>query len=173
MSAHVSMSSGRRKTYGVVETPDRVKSQALDSSSGGVDRMKLDTEDESHLGVVSLDMDAVANGTEDASCELDGLSDLGKIGLGELPTSHVRVRLDHDWYLDGALELVEQSCVLRPGHGELIAGDPVDREAMLNKDVFSFSSFAKVVVAKIDTASVDRHTAGEALVLDVGQYVLR
>ena len=121
--------------------------------------MELDTKDKSHLGVVGLDVDAVADGTEDASGELDGLSDFGKVGIGELEDGMLRVRLNDDRYLDGALELVELSCVLRLGKSELVAGDPVDHEAMLSEDILGFSSFAEVVVTKVNATSVDRHAA--------------
>jgi len=131
--------------------------------------VELDTEDESHLCVVGLDVDAVADGTEDASGELDSLSDLGKVGIGALPDGLVRVRLDEDWYLDGTLELVELGCVLRLGKGELVAGDPIDNETVLSEDVLGFGSFTEVVVTKVNATSVDGHRAGEALVLDVGQ----
>lgn len=127
--------------------------------------MELDAEDEGHLGVVGLHVDAVADGTEDASGELDGLGDFGKVGVGELPDGLVGVRLNEDRYLDGTLELIELGGVLGLGEGELIAGNPVDSEAMLSKDVFGFSSFAEIVMTKVDTASVDGNTAGEALVL--------
>ena len=74
--------------------------------------MELNTEYKSHLGVVGLDMNAVADGTEDAGGELDSLSDLDEVGIGELEDGMLRVRLNDDRKLDLALELVELGCVL-------------------------------------------------------------
>ena len=100
----------RRTTYRVVDAPNRVSDQALNSSNGSVDRMELDAEDESHLGVMSLDVNAVANGTEDASCDLDGLEDFNEVGVGELKAGMVRLNGDRDF--DLTFELVELSCAL-------------------------------------------------------------
>lgn len=127
--------------------------------------MELNTEDERHLGVMGLNMDAVADATKDAGGDLDSLRDLSKVVVGELKAGLLGVGFDGDWYLDGAFELVELGCVLRLGKSELVASDPVDDEAVLCKDVLGLSSFTKVVIAKVDTTSVDRHAAGEALVL--------
>ena len=74
--------------------------------------MELDTETKSHLGVVCLDVDAVADSTEDAGGDLDGLGDFGEVGVGELEGLLAGVRLDGDKYLDLTFELVELSCVL-------------------------------------------------------------
>ena len=118
-------------------------------------------------------MNAVADGTKDASGELDSFSDFCEIDIGELPDGLVGVRLDEDWYFDGALELIELGCILRLGKGELVTSDPINDEAMLSEDILGFSSFAKVVVTKVDATSVDRHAAGEALVLGRCQHVSR
>ena len=110
-------------------------------------------------------MDAIADGAEDASGELDSFSHFSEVDIGELPDGLVGVRLDEDWHLDGALELIELGCILRLGKGKLVTGDPINDETMLSEDILGFSSFAKIVVTKVDAASVDRHAAGEALVL--------
>lgn len=74
--------------------------------------MKLDTEDQCHLGIEGLDMDTVADGVEDASSKLDGLGDLNEVGVGELEDSVVSVWLNDDRDLDLTLELVELGSVL-------------------------------------------------------------
>jgi hypothetical protein len=156
---HAPMIGERRKTDRVVDTPDGVKSQALYSASGSVDRVELDTENESHLGVVGLDVDTIADGTEDAGCDLDGLSDFDKVDIGELEGGMVGVGLNGDRYLDLAFKLVELSCVLRLGQGELVAGDPVDDEAVLGEDVLGFGGLAEVIIAEVNATSVDRYAA--------------
>jgi hypothetical protein len=102
----------KRMTYRVVDTPDGVDGQALNSSSSSIDGVELDTEDKSHLGVMSLDVNAVANSTKDACCDLNGLEDFDEVGVGELEGSIAGARLDGDRYLDLTFELVELSCVL-------------------------------------------------------------
>lgn len=72
--------------------------------------MELDTEDESHLGVMCLDVNTVADGTEDASCDLNGLEDFNEVGVGELEGGMIRLNGDRDF--DLTFELVELSCVL-------------------------------------------------------------
>jgi hypothetical protein len=81
----------------------------------------------------------------------------------------LRVGIDRDGEGDLAFELVELGGVLRLGKGVLVAGDVVDREAVLFENVFAFGSFTEVVVTEVDAASVGRHTVGEASVLKDSQ----
>jgi hypothetical protein len=127
--------------------------------------LELNTEDEGHLGVMSLDVDAAADGTEYASGELDSLSNFGKIGICELEDRMLGVGLDNDRYLDRAFKLVELGRVLRFGESKLVTCNPVDNKAVLREDILGFSSFAEVIVAKVNTASIDRYATGETLVL--------
>lgn len=120
--------------------------------------MELDTEDQSHLGLKRLNMNAVANGTKNTCSKLDDFGDLGKVGRGEVEDAMVRVRLDDDGYLDLTFELVDLGGILRLSKGKFVASDPVNDETMLGKDVLGFGSFAEVVVAKMNAASVDGDT---------------
>jgi|SRR5690242_5437840 len=98
--------------YHVVDAPNRVEGQALHSTSGSIDGVELDTEDQCHLGLKGLDMNAVANGTKNTCSKLDGLCDLGKVGRGEVEDVMVRVRLDNDGDLDLTFELVDLGGIL-------------------------------------------------------------
>lgn len=121
--------------------------------------MELDAEDKSHLGVLGLNVDAVADTTEDAGSDLDGLVDFVEVGIGKLEGGMVGARLYGDGHLDLAFELVELSCVLRLGQGELVAGDPIDNEAVLREDVLGFSGLAKIIVAQVNATCVERYAA--------------
>lgn len=152
-------------TYRIVDTPDWIDSQALNGTSGSIDRVELDAEDQSHTGVVSLDVHAVTHSTEGACGNAHCLSDFVEVGLGELEACKLTVWLDDNRHVDLAIELIELSCVLRLGQRKLIAGDPVDAEAVLGEDVLGFSSFAQIVIAEVNATSVQGDTAVEALVL--------
>jgi hypothetical protein len=155
-----------RKTYGIAEAPESVGPQALNSSSGSVNRMELDAEDNLHAGLVGFDVEAVADCAEVGNVDLDGVADFDKVVRGEAPHGIVGVGLDDDRKLDLALELVDLGRVLSLGDGVLVSGDVLDKEAVLGEDSHAFSSITKVVVAKVDSTSVERHARGEALVLD-------
>jgi hypothetical protein len=152
-------------TYRIVDTPDWIESQALNSASGSIDRVELDAEDQSHASVVSLDVYAAAHSAKGACGNAHCLSDFVEVGLGEREAYKLGVWLDGNRHVDLAIELIELSCVLRLGQRKLIAGDPVDAEAVLGEDVLGFSSFAQVVVAEVNATSVQGDTAVEALVL--------
>ena len=152
-------------TYRIVDTPDWIKNQALNSTSGSIDRVELDAEDQGHTGVVGLDVHAAAHSAKGGCGNAHCLSDFVEVGIAELETGELRVRLDDDRHVDLAIELIELSCVLRLGERKLIASDPVHAEAVLGEDVLGFSSFAQVVIAKMNATSVQGDTAVEALVL--------
>lgn len=61
---------------------------------------------------MGFDLDAIADCTEDAGGDLDGLGDFGEVDVGELESGMIGVRLNGDRYLDLAFELAELSCVL-------------------------------------------------------------
>lgn len=153
--------------------PDRIRTQAVDGTVGGVDGVELDAEDEKHLRVLGVDVDPVADSTEGASDTLDSVSDLSKVGRSELPDGELRVGHDEDGKLHLALELVETSRVLGLGECVLVAGDPIDREAMLLKNVLGLGRLTKVIKAKMNTPSIDGHAVGETLVLGGNQSSTR
>jgi hypothetical protein len=128
--------------------------------------MELDAEDNLHAGLVGLDVEAVADCTKVGNVDLDGVADFDKVVRGEAPHDIVGVGFDDDRKLDLALELVDLGRVLSLCDGVLVPGDVLDKEAMLGEDSHAFSSITKVVVAKVDSTSVERHARGEALVLD-------
>lgn len=143
----------------MVDAPDWVNGQALDHTSSSIDRVKFDAEDQGQLGVVGFDVNAAANCTENIRSDLYSFGDLNKVDIGEVEGSMLSVWLDDDWDLDLTLKLVQLGRVLRLGQSEFVASDPVNNKTMLGEDVLRFSSFAKVVVAKMNAARVDRHTA--------------
>lgn len=114
-------------------------------------------------------MDEIANLTEGRGDILDSELHEAVIAIAELPDGMLGVGVDHHGQLHLAFELVELGGVLRLGEGVLVAGDVDDLEVMLFEDVFAFSCIAKVIVAKVDAASVDRDAVGEASILDDGQ----
>lgn len=131
--------------------------------------MIFDAKDQQHLGISSLDMNAVADGSEDTSGELNRLDDGSEILGSELPDGMVRVCFNHDGKLDLTFEFVELSGVLRLGEGKLVTRDVMNGELVLLEDVLGLSSLMEVVIAKVDTTSVDWHAAGEACILDDSQ----
>jgi len=128
----------------------------------------LNTEDEEELGIDRVDVNAVANGTKDTSCKLNRLANGCEIVSSELPNGVVRIGFDHDRELDLALKLVQLSSILRLGERELVARNVLDGELVLLKDVLGLGGLVKVIETKMNTASVDRNTVGEASILYQG-----
>jgi hypothetical protein len=152
-----------------VGAPDRIDAQRLDCTISSIDAMELNTEGESHLLVVGVDVNEVANLAEGRSDVVNSELHEAVVGVGELPDGMLRIGIDHDGQLDLAFELVEVGSVLRLGEGVLVAGDVLDVKVMLFEDILAFSSVTKVIVAKVDAASVDRNAVGEASILDDDQ----
>lgn len=149
-----------------VAAPNGIGGQRVHSAIGSVNAMKFDAESESHLLIIGFDVDKVADFAEGGSDIRNSELHEAVVGIGELPDGMLGVGIDHDGQLHLAFELVELSGVLRLGEGVLVAGNVLDLEIMLLEDIFAFSSVAKIIVAEIDTASVDWNTVGEASVLD-------
>ncbi|KAH5594214.1 hypothetical protein HBI17_166530 [Parastagonospora nodorum] len=128
--------------------------------------MKLKTEGESHLLAVGLDVNEVANLAKGGSDVLDGVLHVAGIGGAELPDGMIGVGVDHDRQLHLAFEVVDKRSLLGFDKGVLIAGDVLDLEAMLLKNLLAFCRVTNVIEAKVDATSVDRNTGVEASILD-------
>lgn len=160
--------------YLIAHAPDRISTKRLDSTVGGVDRMKLNAIIEEQVRIDRVDMDAVANGTEDTSCDLDGLGHDREIVCAKLPRSITRIGLNHDGELDLTLEFIELGSILRLGKSELVSRNVADSEIVLLKNVLGFGSVVEIVKAKMNTTGVDRNTVSKASILvDVRQSAMR
>lgn len=157
--------SDDRGVYLIAYTPDRISSQGLYSTVGSVNGVILNAEDEEHFGVNRLDVNTVANSTEDTCSGFGRLDDFSKVVSVKLPDGMVRVCFDHDRKLDLTFEFIELSSVLGLGKGKIVPRDVFDGETMLLKDVLGFSGIMKVVIAQMDTTGVNGNAVGEASVL--------
>jgi hypothetical protein len=88
----------RWNTYISVQTVDRVFTQRLDCSMCSVDRVELDPEYEMHLVIEGVDVDDIANRTEDLG---DGLSVLGSIDTDKViwPSHSLTLPVSLPWAL--------------------------------------------------------------------------
>jgi hypothetical protein len=63
----------------MVDTPNRIKTEGLNCTVGGIHRVELDAVYKQHLVVQGVDMDDIADGAEGSSGDLDGLGNTGKV----------------------------------------------------------------------------------------------
>lgn len=156
-------------TYLVVDAPDGVGGQARDSTVSSADGVEFNAEREFYVAVIGVDVDNLADGTEDLADALSGGLDRGVRAVGELPVCVIGVGLDLDGDLDLALELVDLGAVLAFGEGVRVGCDVFGGEALQLEDALGLRSVAEVVELEHDTVVVGRDACVEARILEDSQ----
>lgn len=154
-----------KETRLVVDAPDRINAERLDSADGSVDGEELDAVYKKHLVVKGVDVGDVADFAKGLGSDLDSVGDASQVVGRELPDGLIGIGINHDRQLDLTLVLLDVGSVLGLGLGVVVGSDVVDSELVLLKDVLALGSIAQIIVANKDTASVIRHCIEEAGIL--------
>lgn len=148
---------GRWSAYIRLEAVDGVQAKGLDGAMSGINRIELDPEDEMHLGVISVDVDDVADRTKDLGDGLDVLGGVGEIFRSELPDGVVGIGLDTNGQADLAFEFLDPAEILVLSAGEVVDGSVVDREAGLLEDVLAFCGIGHAIITNEDAGVIARN----------------